>query len=106
MVFAAVGRPQAWEQALELVCPGGEVNLHGGCPPGERLSVDASRLHYGEVTLQGSYHHTPEALREALALLASGRMPARELLGPAIGIADLPEVLAQGGDKRPISSLS
>lgn len=106
VVFAAVGSPEAWEQAVMLVRPGGEVNLHGGCPPGEMLSIDPARLHYDEITLQGSYHHTPEALRDALSLLASGRMPAAELLAPPVSLEELPEALARGGDKRAVGPLS
>jgi hypothetical protein len=40
---------------------------------GRRVSFDAERLHYAEISLIGSFHSTPEDAREAIALLASGR---------------------------------
>jgi L-iditol 2-dehydrogenase len=101
-VFEAVGRPEVWELALELVRPGGEVSFHGGCAPGTRASFDTFALHYREVTTRGSYHHTPETVRAALAHLRDGDAPYDELLGDPIGLSDVPRALAEGGLKRPV----
>lgn len=106
VVMVAVGRAEAWRQAFDVVRPGGEVNLHGGCPPGGEIHLDAHRLHYDEVTVRGSFHHTPETLRAAMAILSAGEMPARALLDAPIGLADLARSLAAGGDKRPVDVLS
>ena len=35
-----------WERLAELVRPGGQVLLFGGCAPGARVGFDAARLHY------------------------------------------------------------
>jgi L-iditol 2-dehydrogenase len=102
-VVAAVGEVEAWEQGIALVRPGGEVNLHGGPAAGAELRLPAAPLHYGEVTLQASYHHTPHAVRVALALIATGDLPFPELLGPAITLEDVPAVLRAGGPKRPVA---
>ena len=81
VVFEAVGRPETWELAVALARPGGEVLLHGGCAAGTEVTLPTGPLHYGELRVQGSYHHTPPALRRALALLAAGAAPYGELLG-------------------------
>jgi L-iditol 2-dehydrogenase len=101
-VVEAVGRPAAWRAALALARPGGEVLLYGGCPAGSEVTFPTHALHYAELRVMGSYHHTPEAVRAALALLTSGTVPFSELLGPPVGLGDVPAVLAAGGQKRPV----
>ncbi len=106
VVFEAVGRPETWELAVALARPGGEVDLHGGCAAGAEVTLPTGPLHYGELRVQGSYHHTPPALRRALALLAAGAAPYGELLGAPIGLAEVADVLAAGsGEKRPVIPL-
>lgn len=101
LVVEAVGRPQAWRAAVLVARPGGEVVLHGGLPAGAAADLPPHPLHYGEVTVRGSYHHTPAAVAEAVRLLASGDPPVRELIGPPIGLAEVPRALtASRGDKH------
>jgi L-iditol 2-dehydrogenase len=60
-------------QAVEAVRKGGRVILFGGLPKASPLvSLDANRIHYGEITVVGafSYHHTYHA--QALDLLRRG----------------------------------
>jgi len=102
-VVEAVGRPEAWRAAAALARPGGEVLLHGGCPPGGEVALPTGPLHYQELTLRGSYHHTPGAIREAVASLAAGALPFAELLGEPVGLAEVPAVLErERGAKRPV----
>jgi L-iditol 2-dehydrogenase len=102
-VVEAVGRPETWRAAAALARPGGEVLLHGGCPPGSEVTLPTGPLHYGELTLRGSYHHTPDAIREALAMLAAGTLPFAEVLGEPVGLAEVARVLSgERGAKRPV----
>jgi L-iditol 2-dehydrogenase len=60
-------------QAVEAVRKAGRVILFGGLPKASPMaSVDANRIHYGEIVVVGafSYHHTYHAL--ALDLLRRG----------------------------------
>jgi L-iditol 2-dehydrogenase len=91
-VFEAVGRPEAWELAIEMARPGGVVNLFGGCPRDSRVPLPTYRVHYEELRLQGSYHHTPRCIARALELLAAGP-PWAELCGPRIGLDALEAAL-------------
>jgi L-iditol 2-dehydrogenase len=96
----AVGQPQAWEQAIRLVRKGGIVNLFGGCPAGTSVSLDAGRLHYDALTLRGTFHHTPQTVREGLRLLAEGHIPYQVLIQDHASLERLPDLLpqlAQGG---------
>ena len=57
-----------------MVRKGGLVNLFGGCKPGTTFTIDTRLIHYSELTIKGVYHHTPKYVRQALDLLAGGRM--------------------------------
>ena len=44
LVVEAVGRPETWrDAAVALARPGGDVLLHGGCPPGLRSTLPTRR---------------------------------------------------------------
>jgi threonine dehydrogenase-like Zn-dependent dehydrogenase len=79
---------------------GGTVVLFGGLPRGD-VPLDAYRIHYHELTLRGSYHHTPDAIRRALALLAAGTYPFAELLSHGYPLERVAEPLAQAAGLAP-----
>jgi L-iditol 2-dehydrogenase len=76
IAIEAVGVPEAWQEAVELVRKGGTVNFFGGCAVGTHVSLDTNRLHYNDITLRATFHHTPAICRQALELIASGRFQA------------------------------
>ena len=87
------GDRAVWERLAELVRPGGQVLLFGGCAPGARVSFDAARLHYSELALAGSFHYTPADAAAALAVLASGELDPRPLIAARGHLEDLPRFL-------------
>ena len=92
-VIEAVGRPEAWEQAIALVRKAGTVSLFGGCPAETFVRLDTHRIHYDELTLVGAFHHTPQTFRQALDLIAHGEIPARAFLQQTASLTALPNVL-------------
>ncbi|MFQ5881656.1 MAG: zinc-binding dehydrogenase [Candidatus Methylomirabilales bacterium] len=70
VTIEATGRPEVWEQAVEVTRKAGTVVLFGGCEPGTTFRVDTRRMHYEELTLLGVFHHTPRHIQEALTLLS------------------------------------
>jgi L-iditol 2-dehydrogenase len=94
VVIEAAGTEQAWLDAEELVRPGGTVVMFGGLPREARPSIDAFRLHYEELAIRGSFHHTPATVRGALAFLASGAYPWERLVTHRISLAELPALFA------------
>ena len=66
----ASGQPEAWSDAIASLRPGGLANLFGGCAPGATVPLDATSVHYGELTIKGAYHHRPASIRKALELLS------------------------------------
>ena len=92
-VIECVGRPEVWELAIAMVRKAGTVNLFGGCPRGALARLDTGRVHYDELTLLGSFHHTPDSVRKALELIANGKFPAASFIQERAPLAELPRVL-------------
>jgi L-iditol 2-dehydrogenase len=98
VVVDAVGLVETARLALESVGKGGRVNLFAGCPAGERLGVDPARLHYEEITVLSTFHHTPDAVREALRLICSGEVEAPSFVSGTAPLEALPEILRSAGE--------
>jgi L-iditol 2-dehydrogenase len=98
VVFEAVGRPDAWRAAVQACAPGGAVVFVGGCAPGSDASLPTRPLHYDELDLRGAFHHAPEEVDRALALLAEGALNWRGLAAGPIGLEDLLLALSEGNE--------
>ena len=92
LVIECVATPATWEQSVEIVRKGGVVNLFGGPPSGTRVSFDTNRLHYGDITLKASFHHTPGTCRRAFELIVSGQMRAGDFITATSALSDVPDV--------------
>ncbi len=88
----AVASPTTWQQAVSMVRKGGVVNFFGGPPSGTVVELDTNRLHYGDITLKASFHHTPSACQRAFELIASGRLRASAYITARAGLGDVPEI--------------
>ncbi len=102
LVVEAIGRPETWRIAVALAGRGGEVLLYGGCPPGSDVTFPTGPLHYDELRIVGAYHHTPRAIRDALAMLVTPPVPFDELVGATIDLEEVAGVLTSSGAKRPV----
>ncbi|MGA9069446.1 MAG: zinc-binding dehydrogenase [Terracidiphilus sp.] len=92
IAIEAVGVPEAWQEAVELVRKGGTVNFFGGCALGTEVKLDTNRLHYSDITLRATFHHTPAICRKALDLIASGRFQADAFITGHAPLAELNRV--------------
>ena len=93
-VIEAVGLPDAWETAIALSRKAGTVSLFGGCPADTSIKVATHRIHYDELTLKGTFSHTPDTFRRALALIVDGKVNAHKFIQAQAPLSDLPAVLA------------
>ena len=93
VVVEAVGLPQTWMQALKLVKRGGTVLEFGGCPPGTKIELDTELLHYGEVTVLGTFHATPEEFTKAFNLIASGQVDAKSIITRRMPLTELKKAM-------------
>jgi L-iditol 2-dehydrogenase len=101
VVIEAVGLPETCEAAIRAVRKGGVVNLFGGCPNDTRIGIDSQRLHYQELTIKSTFHHTPDSVRKAFRLIADGHFDPNAYITAEAPLERLPQVLrrmAAGGD--------
>jgi L-iditol 2-dehydrogenase len=99
VAIEAVATPITWQWAVDMVRRGGTVNFFGGCAAGTKVEIDTNRLHYNDITLKASFHHTPAACRKAFDLLASGRFKCSEYITGRAQLSDLETVLRRVKDR-------
>jgi L-iditol 2-dehydrogenase len=92
-VIEAVGKPEVWEAAVRLVRKGGKVNFFGGCPAGASISLDTGLLHYSNLTLLASFHHTPRTIRRALEMIETGVINSQDFVDGESTLSELPALL-------------
>lgn len=92
VVIEATGVSSVWETAIACGRPGATINLFGGCPRDTTISVNTEQLHYSELTLKGVFHNTPEYVKAALSLIASGTIPFDLLISEHRSLQDLEQV--------------
>lgn len=92
VVIEATGVLSVWETAIACGRPGATINLFGGCPRDTTISVNTEQLHYSELTLKGVFHNTPEYVKAALSLIASGTIPFDLLISEHRPLQDLEQV--------------
>lgn len=102
IVLEAVGTSDAWEQALRALAPAGTLVLVGDPDGGASAQVDFGAVHYEERDIRGTFHHAAGDYREALELLAEGRIDWEPLVGAEIALDDLPVALASDAADGPL----
>jgi L-iditol 2-dehydrogenase len=95
----AVALPLTWQWAVDMVRRGGLVNFFGGPAAGTRVELDTNQLHYNDIQLKASFHHTPAVCRQALELIASKSFDADAFITGHAPLRDLASVF-QGMNGR------
>jgi L-iditol 2-dehydrogenase len=93
IAIEAVGKPQTWEWAVNMVRRGGMVNFFGGCPNESKVNLDTALLHYSEITCKASFHHTPAFIQKALDLVCAGHITAGFFVNKEEPLSNLLEVM-------------
>jgi L-iditol 2-dehydrogenase len=99
VVIEAVGRPEAWQWAVDMVRKGGTVNFFGGCASGTKVELDTQRLHYSQITLKATFHHTPEMVRRAFDLITQNKIHSSDYVTGEAPLSHLQEVLRRMVDR-------
>lgn len=96
-------------QAVHMVRKGGRVVLFGGLPKANPLTtLDSNRIHYGEITVAGSFSYHPSVHALALDLLNRNVIPADKIIThtfPLESIGDAFTTAASGDALKAIVSL-
>lgn len=93
VVFDAAGAGETAALAISAAGRGGTVSLFAGCPTGTKVPLDVTRVHYDEIRILGSFHHTPAAFRESFRLIATGAVEPAKFIGARKTLADLAPTL-------------
>ena len=78
---------------IDLVRKGGTVNLFGGCKSGTKITLDTRRIHYDEIKIASTFHHTPRHIREALRLISEGHIDVKKLITHTLPISQIDEAI-------------
>lgn len=101
LVIESVGAPALYEQAFELVRPGGRVLAFGLSEPGARAHYEPFQVVLKELGLQGSVAGMGDDMHEAMTLIAHQRVrlaPFVETVYPLARIAEAMEAFVS--DRR------
>ena len=95
IAIEAVALPETWEQAVDMVRNGGLVNFFGGPEIGTKVQFDTNRLHYGDLTLKATFHHTPAICRRAFNLILNGQFQVDRFLTGHAPLSELNRAFAR-----------
>lgn len=104
-VIEAAGQPETSQAAVRAVRKGGTVNLFAGCPAGTTVAIDAQAVHYQEITITSTFHHTPESIRKALDLIRDGTLDPERFIDGQAPLERVPEILEQMGQGRQLKTV-
>lgn len=90
----------AMNDALYLAGPAGVVQYFAPTPPGEMVPLDLGAVFWREVELQSTYSAGPRDIRDALDLLATGRVRAAGIVTHHVPFGEVEEAfrLARTGE--------
>ena len=100
-----VGLPEMWERVFSCVRPGGTVHFFGGCKSGSTVTFDTTKMHYGDIKLMSVFHHTPKYFRQALDLIASGKVEVEKLITAKIPLEKVEWAMQQHIEGKAIKFL-
>jgi len=79
-------------QAINIVRKGGKVMLFGGLPKASPMaSLDANRIHYGEISVMGTFSYHPSFHELALDIIKRGIIPSRKVITHTFKLDEITE---------------
>lgn len=65
IVIECTGQVEVWEKSIDYVRRGGTLMLFGGCAGGTKVTFDAKRVHYDQISILSPFHFGTHAVRQA-----------------------------------------
>ncbi|RRD45821.1 zinc-dependent dehydrogenase [Tessaracoccus sp. OH4464_COT-324] len=88
------------EQAIAMAARNGRISFFGGLPKTDpTITCDANLVHYRQLHIHGANGSAPEHNRQALAHIASGKVPVKDLITkriPLSQVLDVFDIVASG----------
>lgn len=95
--IVAVGSSELANLAARITRPRGRISLFAGFPVGDFPRFDLNAVHYGEQHVTGAFGLTLAQFREALQLIASGKVPVGKLVTHRVPLDKAMEAFALAG---------
>jgi L-iditol 2-dehydrogenase len=92
LVIECTGSPEVWSRSLACPRRGGVVVWFGGCPKGTQVALDATRVHYDQITILSPFHFGSGAVRTALSWLTERRLGLSVLLSGERSLGEIANV--------------
>jgi L-iditol 2-dehydrogenase len=89
-IVDATGSPEAIEQAMPLLAPGGTFMIFGVCPTGSAVRVEPFELYNKQVKVIAS-KMPPATLDRAARLIEARRIPCKQIVTATFGLSKLVE---------------
>ncbi|AGL03387.1 zinc-dependent dehydrogenase [Desulfoscipio gibsoniae] len=105
LVIAALGIPAVMEKYLPAVRKGGIFNIFGGPPAGQPLTIDPRWLHYGEITITGTFASTPADFHRALELITSGAIEVKDMISHRFSLDNMLDAVDQVKQQKMIKGV-
>jgi len=96
-VIVCIGVPQLVNGALAVAGQRGAVCLFAGFPSDVLAGIDANLIHYRELRVTGSSNSTTTEYRDALRLIADGRVDVASLVTHRYSVDQIDTALATAG---------
>jgi L-iditol 2-dehydrogenase len=100
IAIECIAQPLGWQWAVEMVRKGGRVNFFGGCASGTKVELDTNLIHYSEISMKATFHHTPTAARKAFELIRSGKVHSSDFITGEAPLSELESVLRRMMDRN------
>ena len=95
----------AWNSALELVEPGGNLHLGAPAPPGTQFGLDGADTYFNEITINSKYSADHRDTYQLIRLIEAGRVDPRPAITHRLPFAQLPagfDLLSDAGESLKI----
>lgn len=104
IVIDATGVPACVEMGVRLVRDVGKMIVFGACPIGSSITVDPFDIYFRDITVIGSYA-LEKTLGQAIAMLRSGAIDLRPLVGQIAGIGEASQLFRDFVDGKTSNKL-
>lgn len=104
IVIEATGLIDVWKTSVQMARKGGFVLLFGGTKSGSILSVDATLMHYSQLTIKGVFHTTPRHVMTALELLRMGAISSDDFIQNEYRLPELEQAIREHASGKVIKN--